>query len=372
MDPVSGILLLAAQFGTRRIISSLAGDDVGGLFAAIVGLLGEVERSQSTLISIEKKLDGLVDQRYEAGVGAGTRQLERSVLPGRSESARATDLERADEYLVDASHSAQSGVQRAVVERLLVITSLMRNDSAMAADSCRRLHSHVGDALAEAYALHDWPFDEARRRMSAGEFGTLTQLERIQTALTSPDPRWNRAYTVVQAEAQDSLNDIGEILEFAIGVGDALDVASGLDWSSLSGSPESLGLMARVRGGVVVKVPEGVNPSVAGVTVRLGRDMSRELSLSFAERRMRATDGAPNEVFVSVSRTRRRSVECWLTVASELRHVEISKIPSTPSRTVQPGDSCVIPLEMPRQHDLRPLIAFNGLGMFLAPSEARA
>lgn len=57
MDPISTLILVAAQLGITKAVGSPVGDDVGGPVAEFLGLVVQVERAQDSLIAIERNLE---------------------------------------------------------------------------------------------------------------------------------------------------------------------------------------------------------------------------------------------------------------------------------------------------------------------------
>jgi hypothetical protein len=341
MDPMSGIMLMVAQLGAKRLVGALTGsEDLGGLVAGFLGLVSEVEKSQAVLLSIEKKLDGLVDQRYEAGVGKGTRRMEQALLPDRSPADRERDIADAESDFLDASNSTKSATQRAIVERLLVLVRLMRGDMVLAADSCKRLDTATGDAIAERYGIWVWPYDEAKVRLARGDFGNLSLLERLRSSL-DVDPRWHTAWRTVQSDAEDAMRDLAQLLAFSILAGTAVGLDSGL---KIVPQPERAGgpVHATAKGLVVVDVPYGREVRVGGAVATLRAEAAR--------RPPGDTSGYlnfPISADLAVDSKRLLGAECWLQVGAEpAGNEEGRKSSFVESRKLRPGERGSIAQEL--------------------------
>jgi len=257
VDPFTSLAVLAAQVGVRRLVTAIGGaEDIAGLAGAMLGVLTQVEQSHTRLLAIEQKLDNLLDQRYTAGLGAGTRLLEQAFIEGRQETSRRDDLRRADAHLVDASHSANTAIQRALVERLLLLVRLGLGDVAVARDSWRRFDLHVGDAIAGEFARYEDPYAEAKSRIEAGEFGAISTWDRL---FATPDPRHFRAVKKVESDACAGTKDLAPLL------GDAMTGAL------LVGATEGRPPAVPVAGTncVVVDVPLGAQVRLAGLVATM-------------------------------------------------------------------------------------------------------
>lgn len=329
--------LLAAQVGIRRLTSALGGaDDLGGLGAAMLGVLAQVEASQTRLLAIEQNLASLLDQRYTAALGSGSRLLEQAFLEDRPALSRDQDLQRADAYLVDASHSATTPMQRALVERKLFLTRVGMRDLSVARDSWRRLDVHVGDAIASAHARYEWPFDEAGTRIGRGEFGTLSAFDKLR----SPDPRWYRATDTVKAEARASMEDLLLLL------GDTMTAARLT--GNIDGLPDGRARVAPGR--IVLDVPLRREVRLGGVIASLdgaGAVTTRPGDTSgYRCHRVSAQ--------VALSQDRSAAVPGWLSEGTDLDQESAPTPFSDLQHDVLPGRRLVLSADLYAAPDIAP------------------
>lgn len=357
---MSGIMLMVAQLGAKRLVGALSGsEDLGGLVAGFLGLVSEVEQSQAVLLSIEKKLDGLVDQRFEAGVGRGTRRIEQALLLDRSPVDRGRDLADAESDLLDASNSTKSAAQRAIVERLLVLVRLMRGDIVLAADSCKRLDTATGDAITDRYSVWLWPFEEARVRLSRGDFGNLSMLQRLRSNLGDGDPRWQTAWRTVRSDAEDGMRDLARLLAFSTFAHAAVGLHSGLE---LEPRPERTGgpVHATSNGVVVVDVPYGREVRVGGVVATLRAEEAIQPKNDSS-----GYMNYPVSADLALDRKRSSGAECWLQEGAEPAASEGGRKGSfVESRELRPGERCLLDDEIyasPEDPPARVALVSSGL-----------
>jgi hypothetical protein len=334
---------MVAQVGARRLVGALAGDDAGGFAASVLGLLAQVEQSQSRLISLEQQMKVLLDQRYTVSLQNGTRLLKQSAMSGRASQAREGDLDAAAASLMDAAHAATTPIQAAVAERQLFLTQLKRGDLELAREAWRNLDLHVGDAVTRNYARYEHPADECRRRIADGEFGQLTWLERFET----PDPRWHRAWAAVQRDARTAASELAALLADAVSGAALVDVGTGLGGSPPL-FPRGLSLVSRaVANAPVVPTPS----SMVAIDVPLGRKVvvgGVEATLhgvSSTSTRPQDDSGYLHDEFsaeVTVAAGRRERCETWLTAGS----ADLSDAPVrgmfVETRELQPGTTAAV------------------------------
>ena len=154
MDPFSGIAILGAKYGVKKIGRAILGEGAEvELAEGLVGLMAAAEQSQARLAEIEKRLDVLVEQRYRVAVGMGLRYLRQAMLADRSPQHRRDDLTRAETHLVEASEASVTPLQRALCERMLVIVRFARRDRSAAVDSQTRFDLALGEAAHQTSTL---------------------------------------------------------------------------------------------------------------------------------------------------------------------------------------------------------------------------
>jgi hypothetical protein len=136
MEPLTAIIVLAAQYGIQKVVAALTGNQE---MSALAGemfrqLSASEDRLSSHLTRIEERLDQVLEQPYETAIGAGMRGLL-DVVATKDSRARREDLIQARERFRDATAAAQSQLQRAVAERymLLCAIALDRQDAARTA-----------------------------------------------------------------------------------------------------------------------------------------------------------------------------------------------------------------------------------------------
>lgn len=261
VEPLSAFALMVAQVGARRLVGALAGDDAGGLAAGVLGLLTGVEQSQSRLISLEQQMKALLNQHYTASLNNGTRLLKQSAMPGRPAGDRERNLYDAATNLRDAAHVATTPVQAAVAERQLLLTELARGDLGPALEAWRKLDLHFGDAITRNYLRHEQPAEETRKRISDGEFGQITLLEKFQT----PDPRWHRAWATVRSDARTAASELAVLLEDAVSGAELVGVDNGLG----STRPR----LPRRLGGLIGAAPATHGPAVVAHSSTIALDV---------------------------------------------------------------------------------------------------
>ncbi len=211
MDPLTSLAFVVARYGADKVIRALFGDDVGELAGKILGVVTQMEESQSRLLEIERQLGVLIDQRYLATLGAGTRYLRQSTLPNRSRELRLDDLQKAEDALVDAAHSAPTPLQRAHSERMLVLVRLSKGDTSGALDAWQGFDISVGDAANQAFQRFHAPEGDARRLIENGEFGRETAMDRVYRVVVG-DMRWNSAVHRARREAVLALKEVNVLL----------------------------------------------------------------------------------------------------------------------------------------------------------------
>ncbi|MDF2561546.1 MAG: hypothetical protein K0R99_2992 [Microbacterium sp.] len=210
MDPVTGAMLVVAQFGVRQVGKTFLGDDAGALLASILGVLTQTDESQARLIAVEQKLDTLIEQRFTVGVDVGARLLRQSLLPNRSQAGRESDLGKAEAALLEAAQAARTRLQVAVAERLLILTRIAAGEAALAQDSVELFQCAVGDAIQANFNRRTNPSAEAVARASTGEFGKQSVMDR----LNGVDPRLQKATFAVRREAQETALQLRDLVRF--------------------------------------------------------------------------------------------------------------------------------------------------------------
>jgi hypothetical protein len=358
---------MVAQVGARRLVGALAGDDAGGLAAGVLGLLTQVEQSQSRLISLEQQMKVLLEQRYTVSLHNGTRLLKQSAMSRRAAQAREGDLDAAAASLMDAAHAATTPIQAAVAERQLFLAQMKRGDLELARGAWRNLDMHVGDAITRNHARSEHPAEECRRRIADGEFGQLTRLERFQT----PDPRWHRAWAAVQRDARTAASELAALLADAVSGAALVDVDTGLG-APRPLFPRGMSLVSRtVANGPVVPT----RSSMVAVDVPLGRKVlvggveATLHGISSTSTRPRDDSGYLHHEFsaeVTVATDRRERCETWLTAGG----ADLSDAPargmSVEARELQPGETATVTGQHYRPPEYPPrrlVVAVGGLAL---------
>ncbi|MFJ8582872.1 hypothetical protein [Micromonospora sp. NPDC093277] len=181
MEPLTAVVLLAGRYGIQQVVAGLTGrPDLGGLAVELFDALsagqdrlsGQIAAIEQRLSGIEERLDQILDQRYTSAVGAGLRCLVDaggSTDPG----ARQDDLLAARGHFRQASGAASSSLQRAAVERYLVLCGLALGRADVARTAWLQLNGAVTMAALEVQAAFDRapspPF-EMLRHLRASEF----------------------------------------------------------------------------------------------------------------------------------------------------------------------------------------------------------
>jgi len=156
VDPLSGIAILSAKYGVKKVAQALFGEGAeADLAEAFIGLLETTEQSHARLLEIERRLDVLISQRYQIASSVGLRYLQQAMLGGRSEERRNDDLARAEHNLIEAAEASASPLQRALCERILLIVRLARHDVPGASDSQIRLDLELGEAVGQLFTLNN-------------------------------------------------------------------------------------------------------------------------------------------------------------------------------------------------------------------------
>ncbi|MEV0952526.1 hypothetical protein [Promicromonospora sp. NPDC050249] len=378
MEPLSALALMVAQVGARRLVGALAGDDAGGLAAGVLGLLSQVEQSQSRLISLEQQMNAVLEQRYTVSLNNGTRLLKQSAMPGQAAAERSTDLDNAASSLMDAAHAARSPVQAAIAERQLLLVELKRGNIPKARAAWQNLDLHVGEAITRNHVRHEHPAEESRQRIADGEFGRITQLERFQT----PDPRWFRAWDAVRRDARTAASELAALLADAVSGAELVGIDNGLS-SMRSRFPRvprglSFGPPERTYGPVVLAssstialdVPLDEAVTVGGIEARL-----RGI-LSTGARPLDAT-GHLHELRAEVTAATERvePIEVWVQAdVTDLSDAQGSRNGFIEPRSVRPGEAFTVTSSYHHSPELPPGrigLAVGGLLLSAALPNAR-
>lgn len=338
---------MVAQVGARRLVGALAGDDAGGLAAGVLGLLNQVEQSQSRLISLEQQMNVMLEQRYTISLNNGTRLLKQSAMPGQAAAERRTDLDNAASSLMDAAHAARSPVQAAIAERQLLLVELKRGNIPKARAAWQNLDLHVGEAITRNHVRHEHPAEESRQRISDGEFGRITQLERFQT----PDPRWFRAWDAVRRDARTAASELAALLADVVSGAELVGVDNGLN-SIRSGFPRGLrglsfGPPERTYGPMVLASSSTIAldvPLDKAVTVGGIEAMLRGIS-STGVRPLDPAGHLDHELRAEVTAATERvePIEVWVQAdVMDLSHAQGSRSAFIEPHNVRPGESFTV------------------------------
>ncbi len=344
VDPVSSLALLLVSFGAKKVVAGLAGDDAAGLATGILAVLTQTEESQSRLIAIEQRLTVVIEKPYKVALGAGTRYLQQSVLPGRTAEQRRDDLERGEAQLILASHAACTAAQRAVVERQLLLTRIARGDSSGARDSWQRLDGFVGDAIGDVFKVYEWPYDEARARLERGDFGRRSTLDKLLN-FADTDPRWPGAWSTVKAEARDQLRELASLLADTAASAELVGLPCPIKfpWRRLIG--DSRPVHASRGGRIVVAVPLATEISICGVTARL-------LGVQAVTTPEGDSSGYLNhrvQAVVTLGTSRASSAKCWVGEGSPELAQEAAELTSfMDSAVLEPGQTITASQELYR------------------------
>jgi hypothetical protein len=152
MDPLTGVVVIASQYGIRAVLRALTGgDDVGDFAAEIVGALSASEdRLEERLARMEDQLSQVLDQQYTTGLKVGKRILSDAV-PGARSKVREKELGHARDAFRKASASARTPLQEALAERYLALCLISLGQTRAAGASVHRLEGAATDALLTTY-----------------------------------------------------------------------------------------------------------------------------------------------------------------------------------------------------------------------------
>ena len=226
MDPFSGIAILGARYGVKKIAQALAGDGAeADLAEGLVGLFAAAEQSQVRLAAIEQQLNVLVEQRYQVASSMGLRYLAQAMLGGRSDQNRADDLRRAEKHLVEASEASTTPLQRALSERMLVVARFARHDRSGAADSQVRFDLALCEAVDRAWQrlLGSGTWQRELHRALGTEDTSVRQV--LKQALERARGI-EQASLVAFGNANDEITAVGTLLADAVVFARMLDVPS--------------------------------------------------------------------------------------------------------------------------------------------------
>lgn len=265
MDPISALILMAAQLGVKNALGAIVGDDLGGLASAFLGLVAQAEQTQDRLITIERKLDALRDQRFETELRDGTRLVERALNRGASPE-REAELAQGQRLLERAVASTDNPMARTLAEQMAIVVQLLRGDVIAVQQSCRMLDAAAGDALDDAQQRRNAPVTEMERRVAGGEYGTATWLERFRASAGTPDHRYDEAREDVWDEVKTETTELLGLLNFAARVSELVGLPTGL-------IPTEDGVYVRLSGdaGVVADASLGRPARLGGTTITLSR-----------------------------------------------------------------------------------------------------
>jgi len=229
MDPFSGIAVLGARYGVKKIAQAFLGEGAEAELAdGLVGLFAAAEQSQARLAEIEQRLDILVEQRYRVASGLGLRYLQQAMLSDRPDENRRADLRQAESHLVEASEASVTPLQRALCERMLVVVRFARRDRSGAADSQLRFDLALGEAAHQAWTLlgsvnlHRHSYQRWLRSMKGEEPTTRQALKELAERARGVD----RARNVVWDNANAELTAVGDLFADASVFATMLDLPS--------------------------------------------------------------------------------------------------------------------------------------------------
>jgi hypothetical protein len=181
--PLTGIILLAAQYGVRQILLALTGNpQMADLAREIFGQLSASEdRLISHLTRIEAQLEQVLAQPYGTAIGAGQRSLL-DVIATNDSKARRKDLKRARDRFVDARGAARSQLQVAIAERYLLLCAIALNRPDAAKLALGQLNRaattaalEVGDAISNAYGMARHDLEQRGEARGFGKGRRLTE-----------------------------------------------------------------------------------------------------------------------------------------------------------------------------------------------------
>lgn len=257
MDPFGGIALVVARFGARKIAAALLGsNEFGDVTEKVLTLLVAAEQSERRLVEIESKLSVLIDQPYNVAMGRGIDYMRRALLSGYTLAARQQDLERADVALVDAVHSSNTSLQRALAERLNVVVLFALGNIPGAADRLSQLDLTLGEAAATAAELFASPYALADSLVKNGKMGT-----RSLSQAFSSDTRALHAWSLVRESSKETMGAIGSLFADY----KSLALVAGLKAEIAIPDPEPL-ILAGPGCRLHVSAKMGVPATVGGVT----------------------------------------------------------------------------------------------------------
>jgi hypothetical protein len=319
MDPMSAMVLLTAQAGLKRAISSLAGEDLGGLAAAFLGLVYQSEQTQTRLVSIERKLDRFYDQAFERELSDGTRLLERAMQRGGGSSEREAELAEAQRRLERAVASTDNPLGKTSAERMAIIAQMLRGDVVAMKQSCRLLQAAAGDAVADAWSRISNPRAELRRRIDSGDYGPATMADKLGLATGWSDHRYGVAHQALTAETGETLDALAGLVNFGLQVSAILGSNTGF---TAGGD----GVVAPVRQSLYKQLEVDVDPGATYALAGMKVTVHRTKYTRSTERILRCT--------VEVDGYRRRAAECWLS-----KRLSDGSDTRPPVGTVPPGGS---------------------------------
>ncbi|WP_433176669.1 hypothetical protein [Actinoallomurus sp. CA-150999] len=143
MEALTAVTVLVGKYGVQRLVGSLTGrQGLGDLASELFGTLAASEDRlterlagiEQQLSGIERRLDEVLDQRYQVSLALGLRGLL-DAGAAHDPLVRAEELTSARERFREAAVSARSSLQTAVAERyvLLCAIALGRPDAAKTA-----------------------------------------------------------------------------------------------------------------------------------------------------------------------------------------------------------------------------------------------
>jgi hypothetical protein len=180
MEPFIALALAAAKTGAEGL--------AGNLVRALTQRESRVERQlaaiEQRLAGLEDRMDKQLEQRHVTAMGVGLRALEDAATTSGN-ALRQGELVVARDQFREAAASAQTSLQVAVAERLLMLCSFALQQPHAAQNAWSRLNAATTTALAEAAQayrnraqLAQERYDQAKRAGGKLPYDILPQKER--------------------------------------------------------------------------------------------------------------------------------------------------------------------------------------------------
>lgn len=375
MELLTSLALVVARFGSKKVLAALYGDDFAGLSDQLISVMTGMEKSQSRLVEIERKIDVLLDKDYVDNQARGTRLLCQAFLEGRSAARREDDLREADRALLVAAHAANTALQRSQSERALCLVRIAQRDLSGAHDAWRSLDVAAGSAVNHAWTESDSPYGTARMLIERGDLGQGSMLDRLKRQV-DVDERWHRAVALAEDGARRTLGELHMILNDVVSLGEVLGYRQppfsyGTVFQSLTAygallMPPDERVLWAGRGCPVVALPFATRGSLGGISCTLlGARSESPDSSGYVDWVLSAE--------VGLSMERPEAVVVWVEVAPQRADQGVRAPASQTDREMlSPGQTLVIQRRIYGHRDHGPMRICAGVGglAFVGPTQA--